>query len=140
MTTRSIRYLKPCGGTIRSPADFTFTGRNDDISGTGLQINYFHFHYSDQDPSLYTPVRQPVVMPREVHLHDESDRWRYLCPNGHRSWEPTNDHFWCASCARRHGVDGEFETLHDSQEDRRLDRDEVTLQTPASPYKTGEQA
>jgi len=74
-------------------------------------------------------------MPRTVHLDDEGDRWRYVCPNGHRSWEPTNDHFWCATCARRSGVAGEFDELHDRREDEQLDRDEVRLQTPAGPYK-----
>lgn len=123
------------GGTIRYRPRFTFTRERPDFPGTGPRWLYFHFHHTDKDSSLYPPVRQSPVMPREVQLHDESDRWRYVCPRGHRSWEPTNDHFWCKSCARRHGTDPVFHELHDRQDDRRLDRDEVVLQTPAGPYE-----
>ncbi|WP_373190087.1 hypothetical protein [Halolamina sp.] len=64
-----------------------------------------------------------------VELDDESDRWRYRCPNGHTDWEPTNHHFWCASCARTLSdqVDPEFKQLHDKREGRTLEREEVRL-------------
>ncbi len=29
----------------------------------------------------------------EIHVEDELDRWKWSCPNGHRSWEPTNHRF-----------------------------------------------
>jgi len=36
----------------------------------------------------------------EIDLTDPVDRWRYKCPNGHRSWEPTGRQIWCRQCAR----------------------------------------
>jgi len=30
---------------------------------------------------------------------DEPYRWR--CPNGHCSWDRTNNHCWCPSCSRQ---------------------------------------
>lgn len=36
-----------------------------------------------------------------------SDRYRYVCPNGHTNWDRTNNHIWCRECRRQHenGVD-----------------------------------
>jgi len=119
----------------RPDPGFTFTGEIADFRGTGPEQFYFHFHRADKDSSLYPPTRQSVVMPRDVNLQDESDRWRYVCPRGHRSWEPTNNHFWCRNCARQSGADAEFSELHDCRDDEQLDREEVRLLTPAGPYK-----
>ncbi|EMA47951.1 hypothetical protein [Halococcus saccharolyticus] len=43
--------------------------------------------------------------------------WRYTCPRGHTSWEPTNNHLWCATCSRSSDpeVDPEFWELHDKR-------------------------
>jgi len=57
-----------------------------------------------------------------------------VCPNGHRNWEPTNRHFWCQSCARQLGAEGEFDELHNKATDTIHGRDEVELLTPAGPY------
>jgi hypothetical protein len=50
---------------------------------------------------------------------DELDRWRYTCPQGHRDWEPTNSHAWCAACAQAIGhnpdADPEFYELLDQR-------------------------
>lgn len=69
-----------------------------------------------------------------VNIEDRTDRWRFTCPNGHRSWEPTNHHFWCQKCARQKGVDGTFEELHDRRENRLISRENVQLLTPVGPY------
>jgi len=69
-----------------------------------------------------------------VDIEDRADRWRFVCPRGHRSWEPTNHHFWCAKCARRRGVDGVFHQLVDRKTGREFERDEIELLTPAGPY------
>ncbi len=67
---------------------------------------------------------------REIRLADRTDRWRYVCPRGHRSWEPTNAHFWCQQCARTWGdVDPEFDALHDRKTGERIARSELTLST-----------
>nr|WP_245545372.1 hypothetical protein [Halomicrobium katesii] len=57
-----------------------------------------------------------------------------MCPRGHRSWEPTNHHFWCASCARTDGVDGSFNELRDRKTGELHERERVRLVTPTGPY------
>lgn len=77
-------------------------------------------------------------MPRTIKLHDELDRWRYVCPRGHREWEPTNGHYWCAGCARaaaaNDDVDPAFAELRDRKTGDLLARNEVTLETEVGPY------
>jgi len=73
--------------------------------------------------------------PKEVvRIEDRQDRWRYVCPRGHRSWEPTNHHFWCQKCATRDEVDGVFYRLSDRKTGAALTRECVRLVTPAGPY------
>lgn len=38
---------------------------------------------------------------------ETTDRWRYTCPNGHPagSWDATNCHLYCTSCARARDTD-----------------------------------
>lgn len=69
-----------------------------------------------------------------VRLEDETDRWRFRCPNGHTAWEPTNHHFWCASCARAEGIDPSFDQLRDDATGELYARERVQLETPAGPY------
>lgn len=70
-----------------------------------------------------------------IDLDDEADRWRFVCPRGHRDWEPTNYHFWCAACARAlDDVDPEFEELTDKKTGRSLEREEVLLETAVGTY------
>ncbi|WP_436927114.1 hypothetical protein [Halosimplex amylolyticum] len=71
---------------------------------------------------------------KTVRIEDENDRWRFTCPRGHRDWEPTNHHFWCATCARAETVDGVFHELLDQRTDELYARDEVQLLTPVGPY------
>ena len=40
-----------------------------------------------------------------VDTQDPVTRWRWSCPNGHRTVEPTNGGVWCRSCARDADVD-----------------------------------
>jgi len=71
---------------------------------------------------------------KTVRIEDRHDRWRFTCPRNHRSWEPTNHHFWCSKCASVEGVDGVFDELRDKRSGDLLQRDEVLLLTPAGPY------
>jgi len=73
----------------------------------------------------------------KIELNDETDRWRYRCPQGHTNWEPTNHHFWCASCARKWEVDPEFDELLDQETGKVYERDQVQLLTKAGPYEHG---
>ncbi|MUV59796.1 hypothetical protein [Halobacterium sp. CBA1126] len=64
----------------------------------------------------------------EIDAHDSDDRWRWVCPNGHCSWEPTNHHFWCRQCASSHAdVDPEFSELVDATTRESYARDEVKI-------------
>ena len=57
-----------------------------------------------------------------------------MCPRGHRSWEPTNHHFWCQKCAASDDYDGVFQMLRDRKTGAELSRDRVRLVTPVGPY------
>ena len=138
MTTRDARRQKT-GGTIDRPRPgFTFTGRIARFGGTGRRTVHFHFHSPRVAFHLYTPCRQfRLAMSDEketVEIESQSDRWRFVCPRGHRSWEPTNHHFWCAKCARRDDVDGVFHELRDRRDGGLLEREQVRLVTPVGPY------
>jgi len=69
-----------------------------------------------------------------VNIEDRTDRWRFRCPNGHTTWEPTNHHFWCRTCARMDSTDGVFDQLRDVREDRLLARERVNLHDRVGPY------
>lgn len=73
-----------------------------------------------------------------INLDDRTDRWRYRCPHGHNSWEPTNNHFWCQQCARAvdhdDEVDPSFHYLYDQRTDEKLERDDLRLLTDAGAY------
>ena len=71
---------------------------------------------------------------RIVKIENRRDRWRFTCPVGHRSWEPTNHHFWCQKCARRPDVDGVFYSLRDRKTGELVERQRVRLVTPVGPY------
>jgi len=70
-----------------------------------------------------------------VHLEEETDRWKWVCPNGHRNWEPTNEHFWCQTCARQRDADGVCHQLRNKRTGTVHDRDDLRLVTPAGPYQ-----
>jgi len=69
-----------------------------------------------------------------VEIESRSDRWRFTCPNGHRSWEPTNHHFWCKQCARQDGIDPVFQELRDRKSGRLIARANVRLVDRVGPY------
>lgn len=77
-----------------------------------------------------------------IDLSDDSDRWQWVCPRGHRSWEPTNYHFWCARCARswshNDDVDPEFDELRNGRTNELVGRDEVRLVYGTDPYEHSE--
>ena len=103
---------------------------------TTTGIDYFQFHSPYLDSFFLTPShRSESMVPKEVvRIEDRQDRWRFVCPNGHRSWEPTNHHFWCQYCARSDEADGVFHELLDKKTGARLKRDRVRLVTPIGPY------
>ena len=118
-------------GGIQSPH-----GGRDRATTSGPAPLQFHFQSPYKDFPFYTPPRRREVMPPKevVRIEDDADRWRFLCPRGHRTWEPTNHHFWCQLCARRDDADGVFYELRDQKTDALLKRDRVQLLTDSGPY------
>ena len=64
-----------------------------------------------------------------IRVDNETDRWKWVCPQGHRNWEPINNHFWCQSCAQfwRETVEPEFDELVNMQTDETVPRDQIRL-------------
>ena len=126
------------GGALKAPDD----GPAQPAATTILTVGHLHFrrfvhfHRARLDSFFYTPSHQHGVMPSKevVRIEDRQDRWRFVCPRGHRSWEPTNHHFWCQKCAARDDVDGVFYELRDKKTDALLQRDQVRLVTSVGPY------
>lgn len=52
------------------------------------------------------------VAPVEIDRDEEPYRWR--CPNGHTSWDRTNNHIWCPSCRR--ALEGDARLEHERAE------------------------
>jgi 5-methylcytosine-specific restriction endonuclease McrA len=73
-------------------------------------------------------------MSERIHLEDKTDWWKWVYPNGHRNWEPTNHHFWCETCASNYDADGEFDELRNKATGEVHDRDQLKLLTPGGPY------
>ena len=102
---------------------------------TGVQTTgHFHFHRADKDCGFLIPVPPLGRMTETVQIDDRADRWRWVCPNGHRSWEPTNHHFWCQACARRAELDGVFQQLMDKKTGRQYAREDVRLLSAGGPH------
>lgn len=72
-----------------------------------------------------------------INLENPSDRWRYVCPRLHRTWEPSNHHFDCQRCSRMRDVDAAFDELVDLQSGEHLKRGEVRLVDNYGPYEKG---
>lgn len=67
----------------------------------------------------------------EIDAYDDADRWQWVCPQGHRSWEATNNHFWCKQCADQQqqgaDVEPEFSELVNQSTRETFQRDEITI-------------
>ena len=96
----------------------------------------FQFHRASQGIFFLTPVLRSELMPPKevVWIEGRQDRWRYVCPRGHRLWEPTNHHFWCQKCVASDETDGVFQHLRDRKTGAKFDREFVQLVTPIGPY------
>jgi len=57
------------------------------------------------------------------------DEWRLACPNGHAAIAPTNNHWWCRTCANHwdEEVDPEYDTAIDQETGEEVHRDDVEL-------------
>lgn len=72
------------------------------------------------DGSAASDARARVVIDRT----DDTQRWRYTCPNGHTDFAPTNSHVWCKGCRRQFeagaDVDPEHYYIIDKQTDEEI--------------------
>ena len=50
-----------------------------------------------------------------------ADPWRLRCPNGHTSWTPKGDHYWCEGCGQL------VDDLIDTKQPLRADGGTATL-------------
>jgi len=136
MTLKPTRF-KSCTEKHSPKPGFTFTGRNIDFCRTGPRTVYFQFHSPYKTAALYKRVphsQSDMSKKTTVRIENRQDRWRFVCPRGHRTWEPTNHHFWCQTCARAEGVDGVFYHLRDRRTGREYERENVQLLTASGPY------
>jgi len=75
----------------------------------------------------------------EIDLSDESQRWRYRCPNGHTDtdWDRTNNHVWCRGCRRANeageDVDPEHYELVDAKTGEEIPWSAVEILEPEQP-------
>jgi len=60
---------------------------------------------------------EPIVIDRE-----SADKWRYTCPNGHTSWDRTNSHCWCVTCAQAAEHDDDIHPEHYELLDKREEK------------------
>lgn len=44
--------------------------------------------------------------------------WRWVCPNGHRNWDKTNNHIWCQTCRRQYETGEDVDAEHAEIVDR----------------------
>jgi len=60
-----------------------------------------------------------------VTIDRQREPYRWLCPNGHSSWDRTNSHLWCPECRRSLEADSamvikqaEHWMLYDKKQDK----------------------
>ena len=114
----------------------THSGGTDGTGRIARRYDYLQFHRAPlAAPFLTGTARSDMV---EIDLDEETDRWQWRCPAGHRSWEPTNYHFWCAQCARGNDpkAEPEFQKLRNVRTEETVPRDEVELVRGSDSYKS----
>jgi len=67
-----------------------------------------------------------------IDRSEASDRYRFVCPNGHVNWSRTNNHLWCKQCRRRieagdDSIDAEHYELLDKRENILIPWEQVSL-------------
>jgi hypothetical protein len=62
-------------------------------------------------------------------LEIDDENWRLKCPKGHTTIAPTNNHWWCRSCANHWNdeVDPEYDVAVDAKTGEEYTRDDVEL-------------
>lgn len=63
----------------------------------------------------------------------DTDRWRYRCPEGHPSWRPSGDQFYCRRCSQDPTIDSPIhEVLLDKRTDETVTREMLDLRVGKS--------
>lgn len=64
----------------------------------------------------------------KLEIETVEDAQRLRCPNGHASIGPTNEHWWCKSCAAHwDDVEAEFDYVVDAKTGERYGRGQVDI-------------
>jgi len=73
----------------------------------------------------------------EIDRSQETQRWRYRCPNGHTDWDRTNNHVWCRGCRRAveagEDVDPEHYEIVDAKTGEEIPWSAVEILEPEQP-------
>ena len=72
---------------------------------------------------------EPVTIDRSK----PTDRYRFVCPNGHIDYSKTNSHLWCRGCRRRiesgdETIDAEHYHILDKKRDVLIPWEQVILE------------
>lgn len=83
------------------------------------------------DGSAVTDRRETVRIDRSI----PAERWRYICPEGHTDWFPTNNHVWCKGCRRaieagHDDLDAEYYEIVDKQSGEAIPWSAIELVAP----------
>lgn len=63
-----------------------------------------------------------------IDTSDESIKWRYTCPHGHLTYEPTNGGIWCRACDHDDEIDeAHHHAIKDKSKDKLIDFDRIIL-------------
>lgn len=66
--------------------------------------------------------------PRRHVIREATDKWRYACPNGHRSWTAYPTAFHCKECAQASWPHtGRTETLIDERTGETVRREDLDI-------------
>ncbi|GAA1280269.1 hypothetical protein GCM10009646_79130 [Streptomyces aureus] len=71
-----------------------------------------------------------------VHIDrsDAIDRFRFVCPAGHTTWERCNSHAWCAQCSKASqqgsDVEPEFYEIWDKKTGDMIAYDAIEFEGP----------
>ena len=99
---------------------------NQRITSTVRSRLQFHSPYKTDHYSDPIHLDHSAMLER-INIDDTTQRWVWTCPRGHRTWEPTNFHFWCAACARANDAEASFQRIHNARDGRTLSRAEIEL-------------
>lgn len=99
-------------------------------TGRSLPVCVPDYHFrTPYKTDHYIETSHPwrLAMSVRINVDKKVEVWEWTCPRGHRDWEPTNFHFWCATCARSHDANPSFDEIENLRTGASLGRGELEL-------------